>query len=462
MQASRRRCLSRRQRIDAAVCRAACTPATGAASRCCIAETGLPAATINGVVQSLIPPPKYHVDQARSPERRCAPRPQLAGMVIIQRGGVGDVTLTRGDEALDDPAGELRGRLRLPAVSAHRPAPLHAARRRPPGRGAICDLECPRRLVRDADAVVVDGLVAARARAHGHRGRDRGSGSRAVAVHQHPRRDADLGRERRAGRVEVRVRQTAYRSAASLAGDPGSVSPREAGFAGGSRLRYGLRVAAGVSPFVLVVTAVAAALAAGAALLLGASVLLPAILVGAVAAGASAAFVVSPADTDAPKRLTVTWRPAQRPAKRTLRPWLTAGILANHRRRARHPLLALQRRRLQQRRGRLRGPGRGHRARPAARAVLPGLPRAPAALPDASLSIGYHLHLGDWFGRAAAIGFGAPLRARHLRARAPAVRRARRPDRGALLALMPYHVIVSRQVLLDGPQRSSRRSRCAC
>ena len=44
--------------------------------------------------------------------------------------------------------------------------------------------------------------------------------------------------------------------------------------------------------------------------------------------------------------------------------------------------LATQRPRLQQRRGRLRRPGRLDRARPGADAVLPGLPGASAALPD--------------------------------------------------------------------------------
>ena len=250
----------------------------------------------------------------------------------------------------------------------------------------------------------------------------------------------------------MRVRQTAYRSAASLAGDPGSVSPREAGFAGGSRLRYGLRVAAGVSPFVLVVTVVAVALAAGAALLLGASVLLPAILVGAVAAGASAAFAVSPADTDAPKRLTVTWRPAQRPAKRTLRPWLTAGILAGI------TAVALVIRFWQYNDVGYNSDEAVYAGQAAGIAHDPQLApyfpvfRAHPLLFQSVVSIGYHFHLGDWFGRAAAIGFGALC----VLVTFELGRLLYGPRAGliaaALLALMPYHVIVSRQLLLDGPQ----------
>ena len=55
-----------------------------------IAKTHLPAATINGLVQFLVPPPKYHIDQL-IPGVAMAPEAELLGMVIIQRGGVGDV-----------------------------------------------------------------------------------------------------------------------------------------------------------------------------------------------------------------------------------------------------------------------------------------------------------------------------------------------------------------------------------
>ena len=48
--------------------------------------------------------------------------------------------------------------------------------------------------------------------------------------------------------------------------------------------------------------------------------------------------------------------------------------------------LAAERRRVQQRRGRLRGPGGRDRDRPGAGRLLPRLPRAPAALPDRALA----------------------------------------------------------------------------
>jgi dolichol-phosphate mannosyltransferase len=63
-----------------------------------IARTGLPAATINAFIQWLVPPPKYDVARLVS-NVPIAPEAQLAGMVIIQRGGVGQEVLA-GDEAL--------------------------------------------------------------------------------------------------------------------------------------------------------------------------------------------------------------------------------------------------------------------------------------------------------------------------------------------------------------------------
>jgi dolichol-phosphate mannosyltransferase len=53
-----------------------------------LARTHLPAATINAVVQLLVPPPKYHVERL-VPGVEVAPEAHLAGMVVIQRGGVG-------------------------------------------------------------------------------------------------------------------------------------------------------------------------------------------------------------------------------------------------------------------------------------------------------------------------------------------------------------------------------------
>jgi hypothetical protein len=59
----------------------------------------MPAATINAIVQLLVPPPKYQVDKL-IPHVEIAPEAQVAGMMIIQRGGTGDVVLEP-EEALD-------------------------------------------------------------------------------------------------------------------------------------------------------------------------------------------------------------------------------------------------------------------------------------------------------------------------------------------------------------------------
>ena len=64
-----------------------------------LARTHLPAATINALVQLLVPPPKYHVERL-VPGVAVAPHAQLAGMVVIQRGGLGEVVLSE-DEALE-------------------------------------------------------------------------------------------------------------------------------------------------------------------------------------------------------------------------------------------------------------------------------------------------------------------------------------------------------------------------
>jgi dolichol-phosphate mannosyltransferase len=64
-----------------------------------IARTHLPAATINALVQLLVPPPKYHVERL-VPGVAVAPEARLAGMVVIQRGGLGEVVLDD-DEALE-------------------------------------------------------------------------------------------------------------------------------------------------------------------------------------------------------------------------------------------------------------------------------------------------------------------------------------------------------------------------
>ena len=60
-----------------------------------LARTHLPAATINAVVQMLVPPPKYHVERL-VPDVEVAPEAQLAGMVVIERGGEGTEVLDGG------------------------------------------------------------------------------------------------------------------------------------------------------------------------------------------------------------------------------------------------------------------------------------------------------------------------------------------------------------------------------
>jgi dolichol-phosphate mannosyltransferase len=57
-----------------------------------LARTHLPAATINAVIQLLVPPPKYHVERL-VPGVEVAPEAHLAGMVVIERGGVGGFAL---------------------------------------------------------------------------------------------------------------------------------------------------------------------------------------------------------------------------------------------------------------------------------------------------------------------------------------------------------------------------------
>lgn len=57
-----------------------------------LARTHLPAATINALVQVLVPPPKFHVERL-VPNVEIAPEARLAGLVVIERGGAGEVIL---------------------------------------------------------------------------------------------------------------------------------------------------------------------------------------------------------------------------------------------------------------------------------------------------------------------------------------------------------------------------------
>ena len=64
-----------------------------------LAKTRMPAATVNAIVQLLVPPPKYHVDRL-VPGVMISPEAEVAGMMVIQRGGEGNVELAP-DEALE-------------------------------------------------------------------------------------------------------------------------------------------------------------------------------------------------------------------------------------------------------------------------------------------------------------------------------------------------------------------------
>jgi dolichol-phosphate mannosyltransferase len=83
--------LSRRERL-ALVVQSRLHSRSGRRFALILARTHLPAATINAVVQMLVPPPKYHVERL-VPHVEIAPEAQLAGMVVIERGGEGTAVL---------------------------------------------------------------------------------------------------------------------------------------------------------------------------------------------------------------------------------------------------------------------------------------------------------------------------------------------------------------------------------
>jgi putative flippase GtrA len=65
-----------------------------------VAKTRLPAATINALVQLLVPPPKYQVDRL-VPHVAISPEAQLVGLAIIQREGEEGSELLEPEDALD-------------------------------------------------------------------------------------------------------------------------------------------------------------------------------------------------------------------------------------------------------------------------------------------------------------------------------------------------------------------------
>jgi dolichol-phosphate mannosyltransferase len=90
--------LSRRERIGLFV-QSRLHSRSGRRFALILARARLPAATINAMIQMLVPPPKYHVERL-VPGVKVAPEAHLAGMVVIQRGGDGAVPLEEG-EAVD-------------------------------------------------------------------------------------------------------------------------------------------------------------------------------------------------------------------------------------------------------------------------------------------------------------------------------------------------------------------------
>ncbi len=64
-----------------------------------LSRTGLPVATINSLVQAIVPPPKYRVDRL-VPGVHCAREAKLSGIVVIQRGDEDSSRALDDDEAL--------------------------------------------------------------------------------------------------------------------------------------------------------------------------------------------------------------------------------------------------------------------------------------------------------------------------------------------------------------------------
>jgi dolichol-phosphate mannosyltransferase len=98
VQAVRTPLLSRRERIGL-VFQSRLHSRNGRRFAMLIAKLRIPAATLNAVVQSLVPPPKYHIERL-IPTAQIAPEATIEGLVVIQRGGLGDSPLER-SEALE-------------------------------------------------------------------------------------------------------------------------------------------------------------------------------------------------------------------------------------------------------------------------------------------------------------------------------------------------------------------------
>ena len=78
--------LSRRERV-ALIVQSRLHSKSGRLFGLIIARTGLPAATMNALVQSVVPPPKFQVDRL-VPHAVVVPEAQVRGMAIIQREGI--------------------------------------------------------------------------------------------------------------------------------------------------------------------------------------------------------------------------------------------------------------------------------------------------------------------------------------------------------------------------------------
>jgi dolichol-phosphate mannosyltransferase len=91
LKAVKRPLLSRRERAGLVV-QSRLHSRSGRRFALILARTHLPAATINAIVQFLVPPPKYHVERL-VPGVQAASEARLTGMVVIERGGRGEVVL---------------------------------------------------------------------------------------------------------------------------------------------------------------------------------------------------------------------------------------------------------------------------------------------------------------------------------------------------------------------------------